>query len=44
MEGQENMEGNSFVMDKVVDGHLLLGNRTHKVINDAGDKVFNYCS
>jgi hypothetical protein len=38
------MEGNSFVMNTVVDCPLLLGNITHKVVNDAGDKVFNCCS
>jgi hypothetical protein len=42
MEGQENMEGNNYVMDTVVDGPLLLGNKTHKVVNHAGDRVFNY--
>jgi hypothetical protein len=26
-----------------VDGPLLLGIRTHKVVNDANDRVFNYC-
>jgi len=44
MEGQENMEGNSFVMDIVVDGNLFPGNRIHKVVNDAGNRVFNYYS
>jgi len=34
---------NNSVMDTVVDGPLLLGNKTHKVVNDAGDGVFNYC-
>jgi hypothetical protein len=34
---------NNFVMDTIVDGPLLLGNRTHKVVNDASDRVFNYC-
>ncbi len=42
MEGQENMEGNSYVMDTVADGPLLLGNKTHKVVNRVGDRVFNY--
>jgi hypothetical protein len=42
MEGQENMEGNIFVMDTIVDGPLLPTNRTHKVVDDAGERVFNY--
>jgi hypothetical protein len=37
------MEGNSYVMDIVVDGLLLARNKTHQVIDDASDKVFNYC-
>ncbi len=37
------MEGNNFVMDTVVDCLLLLGNRTHKVVDDVGDRMFNYC-
>jgi hypothetical protein len=44
MEGQENIEGDNFVMDTIVDGRLLSRNRTHKVVNDECDKVFNYCS
>jgi hypothetical protein len=44
MERQENMEGNSFVMDTIVDGRFFPWNRTHKVVNDACDRVFNYCS
>ncbi len=44
MEGQENMEGNNFVMDTIVDGCLFPRNKTDKVVNDACDKVFNYCS
>jgi hypothetical protein len=43
MEGQENMEGNNSIMDTIVDGPLLPRNRTHKVVNDACDIVFNYC-
>jgi hypothetical protein len=37
------MEGNSSVMDTIVDGPLLPGNRAQKVADDAGDRVFNYC-
>jgi hypothetical protein len=37
------MEGNNFVMDTIVDGPFLLGNKTHKVVNDVSDRVFNYC-
>jgi hypothetical protein len=37
------MEENSYVMDTIVDGLLLLGNGTHKVVHDASDKMFNYC-
>jgi hypothetical protein len=43
MEGQENMERNSYVLDTVVDGPLLPGNIIHKVVVDVGDRVFNYC-
>jgi len=39
VEGQENMERNSYVMDIVVDGPFLLGNKTHKVVDDASDSV-----
>jgi hypothetical protein len=42
VERQENMEGNIFVMDTVMDGPLLLGKRTYKVINDVGDTMFHY--
>jgi hypothetical protein len=37
------MEGNNFVMDTIMDGPLLPRNKTHKVVNDAGDRVFNCC-
>jgi hypothetical protein len=43
VEGQENMEGNNYVIDTLVDGLLLPRKKTHKVVDDAGDRVFNYC-
>jgi hypothetical protein len=43
MEGQENTQGNNSIMDIVVDGLLFPRNKTHKVVNDVGDRVFNYC-
>ncbi len=37
------MERNNFLMDAIMDGPLLPRNKTFKVIDDACDKMFNYC-
>ncbi len=41
VEGQEDMQGSSSVMDTAVDGPLLPGSRAHKVADDAGDTEEN---
>lgn len=41
VEGQEDMQGSSSVMDTAVDGPLLPGSRADKVADDAGDREEN---